>query len=346
MFATGGIAKAAPGDIDRAFGNKGSVTVTVPGSKENVLRDLFALPDGRMLGAGGGAAGEGGFLIRLLPDGSPDPAFGDSGIVRSPDSLWASAAVQSDGKIIAFGRIGKEAAIARFSATGQLDSGFGNQGSVQPSIREDFTYPHEYLEFIKLEVRDDDTFSAAVIPGSCSRDGRPDPDGADWEDPCPNVAVFEFDKDGSLTRELVMAAGISPESGDAAEAIPAMVARGNTGEFVVRSYYPTTDLDGNTNYRSATQKFRADGSPVKEFGDEGLVKGDDVNLNDPGEIHVGDDGRITIVSGSVRRLLANGRPDREFGKRGRVETSWMRFTSKLSHGPNVSDAAFTDEEKL
>lgn len=63
-----------------------------------------------------------------------DATFGTGGITTSPigaDVDWAKAiALQPDGKILLGGFAGSHMALARYTAEGQLDAGFGSQGKV------------------------------------------------------------------------------------------------------------------------------------------------------------------------------------------------------------------------
>ena len=79
------------GAPDPRFGARGLAVVPVPGAPDP-LAGFTLLPDGRILlaintdtesaGAPGlGAAHARPYLVRLLPDGAPDPAFGERGFV-------------------------------------------------------------------------------------------------------------------------------------------------------------------------------------------------------------------------------------------------------------------------
>ena len=76
--------------------------------------------------------------MRYLPDGTPNPNFGNGGIVTTPFSgMGAQAkavAVQPDGKIVVAGSalaansIDEDFAVARYNADGSLDDNFGAHG--------------------------------------------------------------------------------------------------------------------------------------------------------------------------------------------------------------------------
>jgi len=98
------------GNLDSTFGSGGTVVMDFADSQD-IATSLFIQPDGKII-----AAGEvqdittflSDFgLVRYNSDGSPDPTFGNGGVVTSDFGLAIAAAlamsVQTDGKIIAVG---------------------------------------------------------------------------------------------------------------------------------------------------------------------------------------------------------------------------------------------------
>jgi uncharacterized delta-60 repeat protein len=131
-------ATAAPGSIDTTFGSGGWTSIggsSVPGLGN--LEDAVTLPSGDILLAGSTG------LARLLPSGKLDPSFGSGGSATAPgvgsvDSA-AVVAVQPDGDIIYAGAAsspdgGTEWEVARFTASGTLDTSFGTGGIVTTEI--------------------------------------------------------------------------------------------------------------------------------------------------------------------------------------------------------------------
>ena len=91
--------------------------------------DVFALQDDGKLLVGGSA----GRLVRLLPDGTPDPVFRTDVVAEVLDSISALA-VGSSGKIFVAGHDREGLAgptILRLLADGTLDPAFGNDGSTR-----------------------------------------------------------------------------------------------------------------------------------------------------------------------------------------------------------------------
>jgi uncharacterized delta-60 repeat protein len=131
------------GSPDPAFGTGGRVGVNFGGGFPGV--DGLALqPDGRILLAGvwqPSAVVSDAFmgrqdlaLVRLLPDGSPDPGFGSSGVVLTNlgegfrNGSANAVAVVPDGRIIVAGQSPNGFLAAVYLPNGPLDTTFGNGG--------------------------------------------------------------------------------------------------------------------------------------------------------------------------------------------------------------------------
>ncbi len=152
------IAPAGAGGFDLTFGGGDGIAIV-----DHFLKQLIesgeamtVQADGKILIAGSATDGFGRFfpdlmLVRLNANGTPDLGFGTEGQVTldfggsyySREEAFAIA-VQADGKIIVGGRsaltnseeapIDFDFAMARFTATGSLDTGFGNGGFVRTSM--------------------------------------------------------------------------------------------------------------------------------------------------------------------------------------------------------------------
>lgn len=131
----------ANGTPDPSFGSSGKVTITVPGGL-SIVNAVTVQPDGKIVAAGQAqVAGNFDFLIvRLMPDGSPDPGFGGGdGIETVPvgaeEDDARSVAIGPDGRIIATGEAEKPGhenalAVVVLKPDGTPDSSFGGDGSV------------------------------------------------------------------------------------------------------------------------------------------------------------------------------------------------------------------------
>jgi uncharacterized delta-60 repeat protein len=136
------------GTLDTAFGDGGRVVTAVAderGSDEAAAVAVQA--DGKIV-VGGYTTGAGNnrdfLLVRYLPDGTLDAAFGTGGKVVTAigddtDQVHALA-LQADGKIVAggtaafTGTTGLDFALARYTAAGTLDADFGTGGKVTTSF--------------------------------------------------------------------------------------------------------------------------------------------------------------------------------------------------------------------
>ncbi|MFN8304698.1 MAG: T9SS type A sorting domain-containing protein [Saprospiraceae bacterium] len=125
------------GSLDASFANNGYAYY----GNETVDFLPFAMtvqPDGKILSAGWQFDGQStnGFVVRMLPDGSPDLAFGTNGAFIY-DAIGASdqfnaIAMDANGRIVVAGRSNQgasnEAVVVRLLANGALDTGFGTNG--------------------------------------------------------------------------------------------------------------------------------------------------------------------------------------------------------------------------
>lgn len=127
----------ADGSPDSSFGSGGKATVKF-GATGDRARAVLIQPDGKIvLGgeAGMGASGLDFALTRLNADGSSDSSFGTDGKVTTAlqsgsHSDVVRALAWQAGKIVAAGGDG-DFVLARYTASGALDSGFGAGGSVK-----------------------------------------------------------------------------------------------------------------------------------------------------------------------------------------------------------------------
>jgi uncharacterized delta-60 repeat protein len=118
---------------DHSFGVNGNYISKFPGSLSDGLGPVSVLPNGRII-AGGSTHSNSSFsntLIKLLPNGTLDSAFGINGRTEGNNMHVFSIALQKDGKILLGGRTTKKMAITRFTPEGDLDPTFGESGLVE-----------------------------------------------------------------------------------------------------------------------------------------------------------------------------------------------------------------------
>lgn len=130
----------ANGAIDSTFGLNGKVMTNIGGRTDLAYAGALQ-PDGKIV-IGGRVADGGGDnpdvgLVRYQPSGSPDSAFGTAGIVRTDlaATSWdevSELVLQPDGRILVSvqAQVGGtfDYMVARYTAAGTLDLGFGSGG--------------------------------------------------------------------------------------------------------------------------------------------------------------------------------------------------------------------------
>lgn len=135
LVSAPGASAALPGELDPSFGTGGKVQSPI--GPESYGGGVAVQSDGKILAVGTPEESQGFSVARLLPDGSPDPSWGEGGVVTTPLGKFASAfdvAVQPDGKIVVVGEapgaVNEDFAIVRYRSNGELDPSFGEGGIV------------------------------------------------------------------------------------------------------------------------------------------------------------------------------------------------------------------------
>jgi uncharacterized delta-60 repeat protein len=132
------------GSLDTTFGggkNPTGIVLTNLGPSQDTPGAVAIQGDGKIVVAGTGQPSGGGqefAVVRYNTNGTPDTTFGpgQNGIVWTQIGTTSSQlyglALQGDGKIVVTGRSGVNSAMAlvRYTASGQLDGGFGSGGIV------------------------------------------------------------------------------------------------------------------------------------------------------------------------------------------------------------------------
>lgn len=136
LLAFAPTASAAPGDLDPSFGSGGMVKL-LESNEESWAEGIAIQSDGKIVIAGqekGNAV-----VLRLLPNGQPDPGFGSGGKVTlnfpGGHSEVRAVAVQPDGKIVAAGVAeapgNGDFLIVRYNADGSPDMSFGGGDGIE-----------------------------------------------------------------------------------------------------------------------------------------------------------------------------------------------------------------------
>lgn len=128
------------GTIDSSFAVNGVLQRNVNGW--DVITSVAVQTDGKIVSAGYTEKDyQSSFLVmRILPDGSPDPDFGTNGVAMAKISEFSNeanaVAIQSDGKIVIGGvtrpqeNTNEDFALVRFMPDGTLDNSFHQDGKV------------------------------------------------------------------------------------------------------------------------------------------------------------------------------------------------------------------------
>lgn len=123
------------GSLDTSFATSGRLAQYT--GRNVSLADMARQSDGRIVCGGYIRSSGSAMVVRVGSDGVLDPAFGTAGYARIPG--WGAGrgrpavriAVQSDDKIVLVGPYDSLSfLVARVDASGQLDVGFGTQGTV------------------------------------------------------------------------------------------------------------------------------------------------------------------------------------------------------------------------
>lgn len=143
------------GALDNRFGTNGLAMTSIAGGSGQDYADAVAIQaDGKIVVAGGSGSGSNSSfaVARYDTSGTLDNSFGTNGTLRTAiggsDGTFdsgTSLAIQPDGKIVVAGAshvsTGNQFAVARYTASGALDSDFGSSGTARTSINgSDGTY--------------------------------------------------------------------------------------------------------------------------------------------------------------------------------------------------------------
>lgn len=323
-------ADAAPGDLDPAFGSGGKVATSI-GGRDSSADHLLIQADGTILVAGStsDAAGSEDFaLLRYLPDGALDPAFGTGGKVKtgvSPrDDFALRMAVQANGKILLAG-IARNAAgdddfvILRFLPGGVRDTTFGVAGQATAPFLNDF-------DGFGFALQDDQKILIAGFSGGGGRLVRFLKNGALDTAFGTNGSVQTHDTEGFGDPQGVL---VQPDQKIL------VVAIGDLG-FTLFRYLP-------------------DGSPDPDFGTDGIAATDFPNGAYPSCLALQSDGGI-IIGGYVGTFVGNsfvsdlalarftdtGTLDPTFGTAGKIQTR----IGRAEHSDFVSAIAIDADDRI
>jgi uncharacterized delta-60 repeat protein len=307
------------GQPDLTFGDGGKVATTIGDSQAAFA--LIRQPDGKLVVAGyahtGGETGvpNAVLLVRYLPDGRLDAAFGNSGVVTTDfgannNGIGMALALQPDSKIIVAGgvRAGPRfgyTILVRYLPDGRLDDTFGTGGRVTVS-----------------PVGTSNAASALLLQA----DGKLVVTGSGFTAVTPGTLfITRFQPDGSLDPTFGQAGTVtfvSPLQG-AASSGQAIIQQSD-GKLVVAGAFPTSGATG------LLARYLPNGSLDPSFGTGGIAmppigsSGGGVGLiQQP-------DSKLVVAGGfsaggttglMLARFQPDGRVDATFGLGGLVTTA-------------------------
>ncbi len=320
VVAVAAVAASAAGDRNTGFGSGGAVTSAIGNWPYASASALVLQPDGKLVAAGDGYAGErsGAFaLVRYDETGQLDPSFGSGGTVTTAIGKRAGAralVLQPDGKLIAAGYGGtfanRKFALVRYDTNGRLDRSFGNGGIVTTAMG-------GFAGAQALVLQADGKLVAAGY-GSTDRFL-----------PGTTFALARYDKNGRLDRSFGNGGTVSTEigSGDDAEALLLQA----DGKLVAAGY------DSEASSFLALARFETSGRLDRSFGNSGTVTArrrlgwaEALVLQPDGKlVAAGDDSPNNDRSSrfALFRFDKNGRLDRSFGNGGTVTTAIGKLAS-------------------
>jgi uncharacterized delta-60 repeat protein len=254
------------GTLDPTFGAAGRVVTDFGGYDSAV--DVAVLIDGRILAAGSSCCAEAssGFDLALyLPDGSLDPGFGAGGRVRTeftdlayPD-LVGGLAVQSGGRIVLAGclalSLGGQAELARYTARGELDPGFGAGGKMMISLGGEMQCVSDVAAL--ADGRIVVAGYSAAIHGGCHCD----------------FIVARLTETGALDPTFGSAGVVTTSFSELGSEGAAALAVQADGRLVVAGY--AGPYGGDSDF--AVARYLPEGAPDPAFGVEGRVQTDFAN---------------------------------------------------------------------
>ena len=320
------------GRLDPTFDGDGMATTDLVADNGFTTERATAIaiaPDDRIVIAGEteDAAGGSTFaVLRYLPDGSLDTAFGDGGLVAGlvPGGA-ASVAVQPDGRIVAAGRVTSPAGdedivVARFLTDGSLDPGFGDAGTGTRVIDIGAGAGNEAQRVL---VAPDGTI---VVSGSALNPGGP------GFGIFHHTDVVRLDAEGDLDPTFGAGTGTVTLAEDF---VGAGVARQADGSLVLVGSVDVSPSPSQFVHAITAVRLDASGAVDQSFGTAGRVVLDGTGGLDAGAaVAVQADGRLVVVGqGSsinenflVTRLDENGDVDTSFGDEGTLLVDFFRFT--------------------
>jgi uncharacterized delta-60 repeat protein len=299
------------GSLDTSFDVDGKVTL--PAGDYGSAGSIALQSNGKIVLSGTTSAVGTGVdfsLFRLNIDGSPDISFDGDGKLTTDfgnDDYSSDVAIQSDGRIVVAGSVGKynesgydgtfDFALSRYNADGSLDAAFDGDGKLTTSL----TIVSSVANAVFIEERPGFAEPATFLVGYSSNGGNDD---------------FAISMSGNYrVGRIITSVGNADDRANAAAIDPSgrIVAtgyshNGSDRDFALVRYFQTLGIDTS---------FDEDGRLTTDFGGNDEAKA----------VAVQTDGKIVVVGqttagGGAALIIAryndNGSLDASFGTGGRV----------------------------
>ena len=304
------VAQATPGDIDPTFGGFGKDGVMVETGVEPI--DMVVQLDGRIVTMARKWTSL--VVFRYLPNGTPDETFGSGGKVEIPSPPGIviqpqAVSVHSDGKIVVAGGttedmndVDSNFLLVRLTASGQLDTTFGNKGFVTTN----FFNNNDIANAVLIQP-----YGNIVACGNV----RPSDDNSDF-------GVARYKPDGSLDASFSGDGKANIGFGDF-EFCTNLVMQGN--KYVLVGGKALDDpIFGDFGSESAIARLNSDGALDKSFDGDGKRSLDLSLFSRARDVAIQSDDKIVMCSGDfddvgyLVRFLTDGKLDETFGNGGKV----------------------------
>jgi uncharacterized delta-60 repeat protein len=328
LSSSAGVVPPLAGDLDSSFGSAGVVSHS-PG----FLGAIAVQPDGKVVVAATAGSYSGFLLARYLPDGSPDPTFGNGGYVETQVGEEAAGggsatavALEPDGRIVVAGvsdqglapypgssGIEDEFAVARYNPDGSLDPSFGTGGITSTVIPQPLSVVWDAGAEALAILSDGDI----VVGGWAGFSSFPDTSDFALVEYKPNGALDPVFGQGGIVQTAFTAESslsslaVQPDGDIVAGGSNVAASHGDdTYEMAVARYAPNGSLDptfGTNGQVQTAEKLRYQGGPSTLQGGKIVVAG--FRTNDHGFA------RFPVLA----RFGAGGNLDPSFGNHGYEE---------------------------
>lgn len=313
----------ANGTPDNSYGTNGTYEL-------NPVQGLsFFQPDGKLVRSGYSPANNGDImLLRNNADGTPDPGFGNGGIVLTDfgaSESTTSIAFQPDGKIIVGGiwrdANGSDFLVVRYNSNGSVDDSFGTGG------------------YVRMNYKNEDNVQSIDI----APDGKIVFGGSSLTFP-PHFDRLKF---YAVVARLNPNGSFDMNFGDQGKTVIDKSDYDNLGKVLVQNdnkiVLSRYSNDGVIQH-VFMERLNADGSPDNNFGQTGSV------VCDGGFIIKQTDQKILVLGYKINnrnntdftlaRFNADGISDMTFGANGKTTVSFTHLDNFLFNGYLGDNAVF------